>query len=117
MTVINDIHKKFFETYSGLRDWIKMNLETTLSLGYNDSLFGGRRHLPQLLYKGETFDRGEWTNLCNIATNSRIQNFEAITAYKVLTKIHSEMKRRRLKSKRWGSTILVLYIKMKLNNV
>ncbi|HPJ87238.1 MAG TPA: DNA polymerase [Candidatus Pacearchaeota archaeon] len=112
LTVINDIHKKFFETYSGLRDWIKMNLETTLSLGYNDSLFGGRRHLPQLLYKGETFDRSEWTNLCNIATNSRIQNFEAITAYKVLTKIHSEMKRRRLKSKLVGAVhdSIVFYI-------
>lgn len=99
LTVIVDLHKKFFETYPELKEWIDENPSIASKQGYMDSWHGGRRHLPEMKYRGENFDKGEWTNLSNISTNSPVQCMEAIEAYRALISVFQEMKKLNLKSK------------------
>lgn len=99
LTVCTSLKNKFFETYSGLDKWIENEHDIVLRKGYTDSVHGVRRHLPQLLYKGENFDKDEWRNLMNITINSRVQSFEAYVIYQNMIKIDKEFTRLKLKSK------------------
>jgi len=101
LTVINDIYKKYFETYPELKQWILNQHKTGKEKGYTDSIHGCRRHLPRLLYLGTNLNREELskqTNLLNIATNSCVQSFEFIEACRALIEIDSKMVEQKVKS-------------------
>jgi len=111
LVVAEDIRNKFFETYKKLPVWINNQHNLAMKYGYVDSSFNGRRHLSLLHNINiDNIDRIEndgyrnkykkkINNLFNIAVNSPVQNFEALTAYRDMRKIWDEMKKRNLKSR------------------
>jgi len=101
LTVINDIYKKYFETYPELKQWILRQHKIGEEQGYTDSVHGCRRHLPRLLYLGTNLDRDQLsriTGLRNIAVNSQVQSFEFIQACVALLKIDKQMVEKSVKS-------------------
>lgn len=98
LTVATELRARFFKTYPRLEQWIEECREEGRRQGYIDSIFGGRRHTPWLRYKGEDVDGARWSNYQNIAVNSRVQNFEAITVYESMVKIRQAIKREKMKS-------------------
>lgn len=98
LTVATELRSRFFRTYSRLEKWIEECREEGRSQGYTDSYFGGRRHTPWLRYRGDDEDTARYSNYQNIATNSRVQNFEAVMIYRAMRKIRDAIKREKMKS-------------------
>jgi hypothetical protein len=105
LTVINDIYKKYFETYPELKQWINKQSVIAGEQGYTDSIHGCRRHLPRLLHPGSKLNREELskiTNLKNISVNSPVQSFEFIEACRALISIDKQMVEQNVKSQLVG---------------
>jgi DNA polymerase-1 len=95
--VANDIKKKFFEKYYGLKQWIENSIVFAEKNGYVKSSFGCIRRLPQLLYKGDrNEDSGLIKNLQNISVNSPVQNFEIAVAQLVLLEADKYIEKNKL---------------------
>lgn len=88
-SIARDFRNKFMETYPGIHQWIYDQREVGERLGYIESPFGSRRHVPQLTYLGTQEDRDgeEISNLYNICVNSYVQTFEAATIKKAMRRI------------------------------
>lgn len=99
LTVAEDLRNKFFETYSLLLPTIESYHSLAEKNGFVDSPFGGRRHLPQLTKTGYHSDKGEISNLHNIAINSPTQNFEAMYMFSKQIEIYKYLKDNNLKTK------------------
>jgi DNA polymerase-1 len=115
LTVINDIYKKYFETYPELKQWINKQSVVAEEQGYTDSIHGCRRHLPRLVHPGTGLNREELskiTNLKNISVNSQVQSFEFIEVCRALIEIDKQMVEKNLKSQLVGMVhdSIVLYI-------
>lgn len=89
-SVARDFRTKFMETYPGIQEWIYRQREVGETLGYIQSPFGSRRHLPQLTYMGtrDDIDGEQVANLHNICVNSYVQTFEAATIKKAMRRIY-----------------------------
>lgn len=100
LTVSTEIRSKFFETYPGLEKWINHCIKEAQQLGYRDCPLGGRRHLPLMLFSNVTgaSNNKEKAHYENIAINSTVQTFEALTMYKALVEIDNEIVKHNLKS-------------------
>lgn len=99
LTVVTSLRNEFFNTYSGLRDWIQNQREQVVKKGYTTSYHGIKRHLPQLLYTGQDIQKSELRNLMNITINSQVQSFEAYVIYCNMIKIDKAFTEQNLKSK------------------
>lgn len=99
-SIARDFRNKFMETYPGIQDWIYSQREVGERLGYIESPFGSRRHVPQLTYLGTQDDRDgeEISNLYNICVNSYVQTFEAATIKKAMRKIFDKFNHYNMKS-------------------
>jgi len=73
-----DIRKKFFETYKGLKSWHDKQHAFAKKNGYVQSLWGPIRRTPYLIYQGKDDDKSRIKNYENISLNSPVQNFEAM---------------------------------------
>lgn len=69
---------EFFKLYPELEKWIIDCANTASNTGYRRSPWGSRRLLPQLRIRGADTESGVYKNLCNIAVNSPVQDFETI---------------------------------------
>lgn len=100
LTVATDIRMKFFETYPGLEKWINECIKDAQTNGYRDCPLGGRRHLPLMLFSDvtEQSNNKEKAHYENIAVNSTVQCFEALTVYKALIEIDNEIVKNNFKS-------------------
>ncbi|MBN2838662.1 MAG: hypothetical protein JXM74_07880 [Fusobacteriaceae bacterium] len=108
--VANDIRKKFFEQYSGLKNWIDESIAFAEKNGYVVSPFGCIRRLPQLLNKGQ--GSRETKNLQNISLNSPVQNYEASLINSTLVYLNKKIKELNLKSRIAGSVhdSMIVYV-------
>ncbi len=97
-TVANDIRKKFFETYPGLKAWIDAVPKQAVKDGYVVSPFGCIRRLPQLTYAGEDMNHSKHKNLLNISLNSPVQNYEAFMMMKLISELDKYCEENSLKS-------------------
>lgn len=93
-----DIRGKFFKLFSKLEPWIESQRAKAKKDGYIDTVYGGRRHLPRLIYEGRDANKKLFYNLLNIAVNSPVQGFEALEVYRAMYKIHKSIKEKNLKS-------------------
>lgn len=101
-TVAEDMRKKFFEKFPGLKDLIDIKAEEAKMLGFVRSPFGARRHLPDLLYIGDkrTQSNGKIVaNLEHIAVNSPVQNFESVVVGNAMVRFHQFAKEKGLQSR------------------
>jgi len=110
-TVANDIRKKFFETYKGLKKWID-TVPKDAKKGYVISPFGAIRRLPQLMYSGADLNHSLQKNLQNISLNSPVQNYEAFMMMRLITKLDDYITENNLKTKLIGNVhdSIILYI-------
>jgi DNA polymerase I-like protein with 3'-5' exonuclease and polymerase domains len=76
--VASFFRSEFFKLYPELEKWIFECANIASNTGYRRSPFGSRRLLPQLKTKGRHADQGMYKNLCNIAVNSPVQDFETV---------------------------------------
>jgi len=97
-TVANDIRKKFFETYPGLKAWIDRVPKQAIKDGYVVSPFGAIRRLPQLTYAGDDMNHSQHKNLLNISLNSPVQNYEAFMMMKLISKLDQFIEENNFKS-------------------
>ncbi len=100
LTVSSDIRTKFFQTYPELEKWIDKSIIDAKEKGYTDCILGGRRHLPLLLFSNCTDQNNnkEKAHYENVAINSKVQTFEALTVYKAMIDINNEIEKNNLKS-------------------
>lgn len=107
-TVASDVREKFFNSYTGLNDWIEGTRLLAKKQGYVVSVYGCIRRLPYLLIDPENEDnkdvnKGKYHNLLNICLNSPIQNMEAIVMTRSLLQIWKITKERNYKSFLFGT--------------
>lgn len=102
LVVAEDIHTKFFNTYSGLVPWIGECHKEARENGYIRTVHGARRLLPQLTYIGTDTDRKEVSSWENIAVNSRVQNFEVAVVGRAMVGIFNDFKNNNMKSSVYG---------------
>jgi DNA polymerase I-like protein with 3'-5' exonuclease and polymerase domains len=102
--VANDVRTKFFETYTGLADWIDLTREEAKLKGYVQSVYGSIRRLPYLLINHEDADinRGYFHGLLNVCLNSPIQTMESIIMNRSLLIIWRWIKDNKLEHKIFG---------------
>ena len=75
-TVANDIKKKFFSRYKGLKNWTTVFTKFPDRFGYVRTIHGAFRRLPYLKYIGEDTHKGKVKNWHNISLNTLAQNYE-----------------------------------------
>ncbi len=97
-TVANDIRRKFFETYKGLKEWIDEVPKQAVKDGYVVSPFGAIRRLPQLTHAGGDMIHSQHKNLLNISLNSPVQNYEAFMMMRLIAKLDSYIEKNNMKS-------------------
>jgi hypothetical protein len=76
--VADYIREEFFKTYPGLLKRIEDRFILACENGYVRSVHGAIRRLPILHWMGQDEDRKEVAGLKNIASNTTIQNDEAV---------------------------------------
>ena len=110
-TVANDIRKKFFATYKGLKEWVERVPKQAVEDGYVISPFGAIRRLPQLTYSGRDLVHSLHKNLLNISLNSPVQNYEAFMMMKLIAELDQFIEDNNLKSYLIGNVhdSIVLY--------
>lgn len=99
--IADDLVKKFFNTYSGLRRWEDETMKLAQEQGYIVTVHGCIRRLPYLLVSKEGNDdvNGmKFHNLCNISLNTQAQNFESLWIQRAFVNIKKECKEKNL----WG---------------
>lgn len=84
---------EFFKLYPELENWINECSKEASIVGYRRTPWGSRRLLPQLTYKGKDSDGGSVKNLCNIAVNSPVQDYETVVMATAMIKIDTELER------------------------
>lgn len=84
---------EFFKLYPELENWINECSRNASVTGYRRTPWGSRRLLPQLTYQGKDSDNGAIKNLCNIAVNSPVQDYETVVMATAMIKIDSELER------------------------
>lgn len=100
-TVADFLHKKFFETYSGLVDWSNKSKVFAMMNGYIRSPHGAFRRLPFLYNKfsGSEDEGKRRSNKESISLNSPVQNFESVVMVRAGIEIHNWLKENNMKSK------------------
>jgi hypothetical protein len=87
--VASFFRSEFFKLYPELEKWIFDCANAAANSGYRRSPWGSRRLLPQLRTKGSHADQGMYKNLCNIAVNSPVQDYETVVMSSAMIKIDS----------------------------
>jgi DNA polymerase I-like protein with 3'-5' exonuclease and polymerase domains len=80
---------EFFKLYPELEEWIFDCSKDAANCGYRRTPWGSRRLLPQLRTRGSHADSGMYKNLCNIAVNSPVQDYETVVMSQAMIKIDS----------------------------
>jgi DNA polymerase I-like protein with 3'-5' exonuclease and polymerase domains len=88
--VASFFRNEFFKLYPELEEWIIECARVATISGYRRSPWGSRRLLPQLRTKGKDADQGMYKNLCNIAVNSPVQDFETVIMSSAMIQIDSK---------------------------
>jgi DNA polymerase I-like protein with 3'-5' exonuclease and polymerase domains len=88
--VASFFRNEFFKLYPELEKWIFDCANIASNSGYRRSPWGSRRLLPQLRTRGTHADPGMYKNLCNIAVNSPVQDYETVIMSAAMIKIDSE---------------------------
>jgi DNA polymerase I-like protein with 3'-5' exonuclease and polymerase domains len=87
--VASFFRSEFFKLYPELERWIFECAKAASNSGYRRSPWGSRRLLPQLRTKGAHADSGMYKNLCNIAVNSPVQDYETVVMSSAMVQIDS----------------------------
>ena len=106
------IIKRFFNTYSGVKKWIKSQGDKAVMDGIVVSPFFAKRHLIECEASKNLHDK-KIKHFQNVACNSPIQNHEAAIMSLVLIETMEEIKKRNLQTQIVGMIhdSIVLYIK------
>ena len=100
-TVATYLHKKFFETYSGLVEWSSKSFSFASKHGYIRSAYGAFRRMPFLhsCLTGVEDDGKRTSNYISISLNSPTQNEESVIMQRATQKLFNFIKENNLKSK------------------
>ncbi len=85
----------YFETFPGVKTYMELSIQAARSLGYVKTLFGRRRHLPDIVSANNTVRSMAERN----AINSPIQGTAADIIKMAMINIHKALKTNKLKSK------------------
>lgn len=99
--VAEDLVKKFFEKYEGLKRWEDHTQELAREQGYIVTMHGTLRRLPYLLFKpidknNTDVNMAIYKNLSNIALNTQAQNWETMWINRATVNAMREMKEKGL---------------------
>lgn len=99
--VAEDLVKKFFEKYEGLKRWEDSTQELAKEQGYIVTVHGTIRRLPYLLFKPIDKKNTDvnmliYKNLLNISLNTQAQNFESLWINRATVNAMKEMKEKGL---------------------
>jgi hypothetical protein len=99
--VAEDLVKKFFDKYEGLKRWEDSTQELAKEQGYILTVHGTLRRLPYLLFKpldknDTDVNVGVYHNLLNISLNTQAQNFESLWINRATVNAMKEMKEKGL---------------------
>lgn len=88
----SEIIEKYFETYSGVKEYIFRTLEFASLNGYVETMFGRRRSIPELLGKSFEKDKLNFGKPERIAINTPIQGSAAEIVKIAMVKLHKFLK-------------------------
>lgn len=97
--IAEDIHKKFFDMYQGLKNWIDNTIEKACEQGYSLSMYGTVRRLPYLLFrlsKDNDVNAKLYKNLSNISLNTLAQVGESLIINRSIVETQKRLKQKNL---------------------